>query len=133
MIENNNYKDWTDPQTKWAIRLLFLFLFIGLGYGLYKAYVSYTSDVRYTVIYFYDRYSDSKRNGMKVSYLAAGKIQFDNCFTMKCKKIKKGERRLGYYYVDDPAFYGFLDIKVPDSVQAPKEGWEEIPEFLKSK
>lgn len=62
---------------------------------------------------------------MKVSYLAGGELRYANCFTMKCKKIKKGERRLGYYYIDYPTFYGILyDIIVPDSVQAPKEGWE---------
>lgn len=133
MIEPNNYKDWTEPHTKWAVRFFFLFLFVGFGYVCYKAYVEYTSEVRYTVLHFYETYSDSKRNGMKVSYLAEGELRYANCFTMKCKKIKKGERRLGYYYIDDPTFYGILyDIKVPDSVQAPKEGWEEIPEFLKS-
>ncbi|MCH7403862.1 hypothetical protein ACFOUP_06975 [Belliella kenyensis] len=133
MIKPNNYNDWTDPHTKVALGLFFVFLSIAFGYGVYKSYIASTSELRYTVIVFYEKYSDSKTNGMKVSYMAEGKMRFDNCLTMACKKIKIGERRLGYFYVDDPAFYGFLEIIVPDSVEAPKNGWKEIPEFLKPK
>ncbi|MCH7414109.1 hypothetical protein MM213_11470 [Belliella sp. R4-6] len=134
MIEQNYDQGLKDPHTKWAIRFFFLFLFIGFGYVCYKAYIEYTSEVRYTVLQFYERYSDSKRDGMKISYLADGELRYANCFTMECKKIKKGEKRLGYYFIDDPTFYGILyNITVPDSVLVPEEGWKEIPEFLKPK
>lgn len=131
MIEPNNYKDWADAPTKWALRIFFLFLFVGFGYVCYKAYIEYTSEVRYTVLHFYERYSDSKGNGIKVSYFVDGKELSANCFTMQCKKIRIGERRLGYYYLDDPKFYGILyDVVVPDSVRVPAEGWQDIPDFL---
>jgi hypothetical protein len=132
MIEPTNYKDWASPNTKWAIGLLFLFVFTVFGYNLYKSYVESTSDIRYTIINFNERYTDSKRVGMKVSYLAEGKNQYDNCFSNKCKRIKTGERRLGYYFVNDPRLYQIIyDTIVPDSVVVPNGGWEEIPDFLK--
>lgn len=134
MIKPNNYKDWDIPNTKWAVRIFFLFMFIGFGYICYKAYIEYTSEVRYTVLIFYERYTDSKSNGMKITYMADGREYKTNCFTKECRQIKKGERRLGYYFVDDPTFYGInYDIIVPDSVIVPDVGWEKIPDFLKSK
>jgi hypothetical protein len=132
MIEPTNYKDWASPNTKWAARFFFLFMFISFGYVCYKAYIEYTSEVRYTVLHFYERYSDSKSTGMKISYMTDGRDRNANCTTNECKKIKKGERRLGYYFVDDPTFYGIIyDVVVPDSVKVPEGGWKEIPNFLK--
>lgn len=134
MIKPNYDQGLDDPNTKWAIRFFFLFFFIGFGYICYKAYVEYTSEVRYTVLHFYESYSDGKGNGMKVSYMAEGVFCYANCFTTECRKIKKGERRLGYYFIDDPSFYGiFYEIEISDSVQVPTYGWKEIPEFLQLK
>jgi hypothetical protein len=131
MIEHNNYKNWPDFHTRLVIGLILVFVSVAFGYGVYKTYVVSTSDFRYTIITFYDRYSDSKRIGMKISYFAEGEYRHDNCFSNRCKKIKIGERRLGYYFLRDPSIYQInYDIVVPDSLVAPAKGWQEIPDFL---
>lgn len=134
MIELQNKNDLDDPHMKWLLGLFLLFMIIVLGFNIYKIHISNTSEKRYTVVDFYEKYSDSKRVGMKVFYLANGKMQYDNCFSNECKKVKKGEKRLGFYYMDDPTIYDILfEITVPDSVNVPKNGWKEIPEYLKPK
>ncbi|MCH7414111.1 hypothetical protein MM213_11480 [Belliella sp. R4-6] len=134
MIKPNNYNDWTDPHTKVALGLFFLFLFIAFGYGAYKSHIATTSDIRYTIINFYEKYSDSKRIGMQVFYKVEGRYIYDNCFSNDCKKIIVGEKRLGFYFIKDPSIYDVIfEISVPDSVLVPEEGWKEIPEFLKPK
>jgi hypothetical protein len=131
MIRPNNEWKWSESQEKWAIRVFMLFWLGSFGYVCYKAYVEYNSERKYTVLHFFRSYSDSKRNGISISYLANGKEIIANCFTSDCKKIKVGEKRLGYFFVDDPVFYGiYFNISVPDSVVPPENGWVEIPEYL---
>ena len=131
MIRPNNELKWSENQEKWAIRIFMLFWLSLFGYVCYKAYVEYTSEWKYTVLHFFRKYSDSKRSGVSISYLVNGNEIFANCFTDECKEIKVGEKRLGYFFVDDPVFYGiYFNISVPDSVIPPKNGWDQIPEYL---
>lgn len=131
MIRPNDELKWSENQEKWAIRIFILFWLCSFGYVCYKSYVEYTSERKYTVLHFLRKYSDSKGNGMSISYLVNGKEIIANCFTNDCKEIKVGEKRLGYFFVDDPVFYGiFYNIIVPDSVVPPENGWDEIPEYL---
>ncbi|MCH7414112.1 hypothetical protein MM213_11485 [Belliella sp. R4-6] len=134
MIELENKNSLNDPNMKFLLGLFLLFMIIVLGFNVYKSHIFNTSEKRYTIIKFYDKYSDSKGNGMKIFYQTVKKDQYHNCFSTKCKNLNVGENRLGFYYLKDPSLYEILfDIKVPDSVLVPEEGWKEIPEFLKPK
>ncbi|SHO59825.1 hypothetical protein [Algoriphagus zhangzhouensis] len=128
-----NYKV-PEKELRWAYLFFGLLLAWAFGNLCYKAYIGYTSEIRYTVINFYEKYYDSKGTGMKVFYLVDGETIKEVCFSFDCKQVQKGERRLGYYFVDDPSFFGILyDIKVPSSVMPPQNGWETIPDYLKPK
>jgi hypothetical protein len=131
MIRPNKSLGYREPkEAKWAYLFFGLLLIFAFGYVCYKAYIQYTSEVRYTVFNFYEKYSDSKNVGMKVYYLVDGERKYSVCYDMGCKKIKKNSRKLGYYYVADPSFFGvFYDLDVPDTVIDPPNGWQTIPEF----
>jgi hypothetical protein len=131
MIRPGNELKWSESQEKWAIRIFFLFWLSLFGYVCYKAYVEYTSERKYTVLHFFRKYSDSKGTGVSISYLVNGEEMIVNCFNNDCKEVTVGEKRLGYFFVDDPVFYGiYFNISVPDSVVPPENGWDEIPEYL---
>jgi hypothetical protein len=131
MIRPGDKFKWSESQEKWAIRIFLLFWLFLFGYVCYKAYVEYTSERKYTVLHFFRKYSDSKGTGVSISYLVNGEEMIVNCFNNDCKEVTVGEKRLGYFFVDDPVFYGiYFNISVPDSVVPPENGWDEIPEYL---
>lgn len=130
MIEQNNFKEWSRFHKKLGIGLILLFVALVFGFELYRTYIASTSEIRYTIINFYAPYSDGKGRGMKIHYLAKGKQEHGNCLSNGCGKILTGERRLGYFYLNDPSMYDILyDVVVPDSVIAPAGGWKEIPHW----
>jgi len=115
------------PKVLFAGAILFL-----LGYFLYKGYTTSNSPIRFTVCEIESVYTDSKGIGKNIRYYVNGKEYNSTCFSDACVSRKIGQRYLLHYTEDDPQFYEiYLDVPVPEGVEAPPNGWSERPSFKK--
>ncbi len=119
-----------------AKRIKFLFLVfcaIGFIFFIYKAYYFRTAKYRYTIAVITGKYNDSKTFGITFIYNVNGISINGDCIDNDCHYLKTGKRYLVKYFTDKPSWNSlYPHIEVPVGIEAPSEGWEDVPNFEKT-
>jgi hypothetical protein len=102
----------------------------GVVFFIYKAYFFSNADYRYTVALVNGEYHDSKTHGVTFQYKVEGKIIQSDCIDNECHNLKEGSRYIVKYFIERPSWNSLLtQHSVPTAVEAPVEGWKEIPKW----
>ena len=120
---------------KFALSIFFLagFALTIIVYSLYKHKEKASSKEYYTVCMVTGKYITSKDMGRKLEYFVNGKRYEQYCTSSECFDLEIGSRFIVKFWDKHPEWADFYpDKPVPDNVEPPIQGWEELPDFSRN-
>lgn len=122
----DNSKEFKPLRWLFGIVLVSLFVFV-----IYQNYIVYFTENRYTIGVISGTYSSSKSIGRLYSFNINDDVITHSCTTKSCRNLTLGDRYIVRYYVGHKIISELMvDYSVPVGIEAPKDGWNKIPDSI---